>query len=143
MRVEKWPSIVASDISNLNSTISKSNNIILQAGDKIKNIQKEWELEELRIKEGVKRNIEKKKEQHIKALTNPAYQDLMFFWDEHPRRLESLPLSAADFRLLFVEKSHVLREASSEQLQYLQYCYPSHGYKHLRLPRKGTSERSR
>lgn len=47
------------DISNLNSAISKADNAIQQATEKNKNIQKEWLLEETGIKEDTKRKIEK------------------------------------------------------------------------------------
>ncbi len=40
------------EIINLKSAVSKSENEIRQSGERIKNIQKEWELEEIRIKEG-------------------------------------------------------------------------------------------
>lgn len=50
------------DISNLNSAISKADNAIQQATEKNKNIQKEWSLEETRIKEDTKRQVEKQTE---------------------------------------------------------------------------------
>lgn len=51
-----------SEIINLKSAVSKSENEIRQSGERIKNIQKEWELEEIRIKEGVLRKIERQNE---------------------------------------------------------------------------------
>ena len=59
-----------SEIANFNSTISKSENEIRQSGERIKNIQKEWELEETRIKEGVQRKIEKQNEIQTKLIEN-------------------------------------------------------------------------
>ena len=47
------------DISNLNSGISKAENSIQQATEKIKNIQKEWLIEEKGVNEDTKRKIEK------------------------------------------------------------------------------------
>jgi len=54
------------DISNLNSAISKADNAIQQATEKIRNIQREWLLEETGIKEDTKRKVEKQTEQQAK-----------------------------------------------------------------------------
>ncbi|MBK7764030.1 MAG: ATP-binding protein [Bacteroidetes bacterium] len=54
------------DIRNLNSAITKADNAIQQATEKIKNIQKEWILEETGIKEDTKRKVEKQSELQTK-----------------------------------------------------------------------------
>lgn len=51
-----------SNINKLKSAITKSENEIIQSGERIKNIQKEWELEETRCKEDTDRRIEKQNE---------------------------------------------------------------------------------
>jgi hypothetical protein len=63
------------NISNLNSAISKADNAIQQATEKNKNIQKEWLLEETGIKEDTKRKIEKQTELIIKLNENNSVID--------------------------------------------------------------------
>lgn len=58
------------DISRLNSTLIKAENEIQQAMEKIKNIQKEWLLEETTIKEDTKRKLEKQDELQTKLNEN-------------------------------------------------------------------------
>lgn len=58
------------DISNLNSAISKADIAIQQATEKSKNIQKEWLLEETGVKEDTKRKVEKQTELQTKLNEN-------------------------------------------------------------------------
>lgn len=64
-----------SDILNLNSAISKADNLIQQATEKSKNIQKEWLLEETGVKEETKRKIEKQNELQTKLNENISVID--------------------------------------------------------------------
>lgn len=57
-------------ISNLNSSITKADNAILQATEKSKNIQKEWLLEETGVKEDTKRKVEKQTDLQSKLNEN-------------------------------------------------------------------------
>lgn len=59
-----------SAISNLNSGISKADNVILQATEKNKNIQKEWLLEEIGMKADEKRKVEKQIERQTNLKEN-------------------------------------------------------------------------
>ena len=63
------------DISNLNSAFSKAENAVQQATEKIKNIQKEWLLEETGVKEDTKRKVEKQTELQTKLNDNIAAID--------------------------------------------------------------------
>lgn len=60
------------EILNLNAAILKSENAIQQALERIKNIQKEWLLDETGIKENTKRKVEKHGELQLKLNENIA-----------------------------------------------------------------------
>jgi len=55
-----------SEVSSLNAAILKADNVIQQATEKVKNIQKEWLLEETGIKKDLKRNVERQSELQTK-----------------------------------------------------------------------------
>ncbi len=54
------------EMTSLNSTVSKAENQIKQAGKEVKNIQREWEFEEKRVKEDTHRKVERKADEQEK-----------------------------------------------------------------------------
>lgn len=54
------------EIQNVKSTISKAETQVQQAGEKVKNIQREWEFEEKNVKAGTDRKIERQTEEQKK-----------------------------------------------------------------------------
>jgi hypothetical protein len=76
----------------------------------------------------------------LKALADPRFQDLMFYWEKAPRAVSPWRFSPEEFKSLFVEKSDVVASATLDQLMYLKQCYPGYGIENaVSNPRVGSS----